>query len=91
MNQTVKVEIMVTGRVQGVGYRFWVRNQAQQLNLTGFVRNNPDRSVRVVAEGNTEDLNTFIGLCRLGPLRCQVTDIKYTFQEAVGYKDFNIR
>ncbi|MFH0762121.1 MAG: acylphosphatase [Bacteroidota bacterium] len=91
MNSSVKVEILVTGRVQGVGYRFWIRNQAIQLNLTGFVRNNPDQSVSIVAEGNPEALNVLIAQCRQGPPRCSVSDIEYSFQEPVGYKEFNIR
>lgn len=91
MNPPVKVEIVVSGRVQGVGYRNWIRGQAIQLDLTGFVRNNPDGTVGIVAEGSREILEILITLCRQGPPRGSVTDIRYRFQEPVGYKGFNIR
>ena len=91
MNSPAKVEILITGRVQGVGYRFWIRNQAVQLNLTGFVRNNPDQTVSIVAEGNPEVLEILIAQCRQGPPRCSVSNIEYCFQEPEGYKGFNIR
>ena len=91
MNSLLKVEILVTGRVQGVGYRFWTRNQALQLNLTGFVRNNPDQTVSIVAEGNPEALDILIDQCRKGPPRCSVSDIDYRFRKPEGYQGFIIR
>jgi len=50
-----RISVKVKGRVQGVGYRYYVADGAQQTNVTGCVRNMPDGSVQVIAEG-TEDL-----------------------------------
>jgi acylphosphatase len=50
----------VKGRVQGVGYRYFVTDGAQQHDLKGYVRNMPDGSVQVIAEGNEESLLKFV-------------------------------
>jgi len=50
----------IDGRVQGVGYRFFVQSRAEELHLTGSVRNMPNRSVRVEAEGPREVLEALI-------------------------------
>ncbi|MFH1843101.1 MAG: acylphosphatase, partial [bacterium] len=49
---SVRLEIRIRGRVQGVAYRWHTLQQAQRLGVTGTVRNRPDGSVRIVAEGN---------------------------------------
>ncbi len=53
--------------MQGVGYRDWVRRQAERLGLSGWVRNRPDGSVEVLAAGSAMALDIFIGACRHGP------------------------
>jgi len=58
----------VTGRVQGVGFRWWVRSLALDLRLTGWVMNADDeRSVEIVAEGSAEALDKLERLLRQGP------------------------
>ena len=62
----------VRGRVQGVGYRYFVLRQAEALNLTGFARNLADGSVEVVAEGADEKVRELESRLREGPAFSQV-------------------
>ncbi|KPK85159.1 MAG: hypothetical protein AMS27_08150 [Bacteroides sp. SM23_62_1] len=59
--------IRVTGHVQGIGFRYSARSVARYYNIKGFVRNEPDGSVYLEAEGNEADLKEFIEWCKTGP------------------------
>lgn len=63
---SVQYEILVRGRVQGVGFRASARNQARSLNLKGWVENIPEGTVRVVICGKKESCTQFIQWCRRG-------------------------
>ncbi len=63
----VRVEASVRGRVQGVGYRYFVLRSALRLGLSGWVANEADGSVRCVAEGPTADIDRFEAGLREGP------------------------
>lgn len=71
----VTLTVVVRGRVQGVGFRFSARSRARKLNLTGYVRNEPDGSVRVVCEGPRERVEQFKRWLRQGPPGAHVTDL----------------
>ncbi|MFU8827536.1 MAG: acylphosphatase [Brevefilum sp.] len=77
----------VEGRVQGVGFRFFVVKAAQEQGLQGWVRNRYDGRVEVVAEGSLSALSRLLADLRRGPLSAQVTKVDYAFEEARG--DFN--
>lgn len=62
-----RVHLIIHGKVQGVFYRSSARERAEELGLVGWVRNNRDGSVEVVAEGEKEDLEEFISWCNRGP------------------------
>lgn len=72
---------IVVGRVQGVGYRYFVLRQAEVLGVTGFARNRPDGSVEVVAEGSDELLAQLEERLREGPSFSTVTNVE---REAIG-------
>lgn len=74
----------VKGRVQGVGFRFFVVRAAQEQGLQGWVRNRYDGRVEVVAEGDLAALNRLLAALRRGPLSAQVTTVDYAFEEARG-------
>lgn len=59
--------IRVTGRVQGIGFRYSARSVARYYNIKGFVRNEPDGSVYLEVEGKDKDLKEFIEWCQTGP------------------------
>ena len=62
-----RVRVTVTGRVQGVWYRAWTREEARDLGLDGWVRNRSDGSVEAVLAGSREDIETMLGLLEEGP------------------------
>ena len=69
------VRFRIHGRVQGVGFRWWVRQHARDLGLVGTVQNRPDGSVEVVATGSAEALATLRGLLQQGPPNALVAEV----------------
>jgi acylphosphatase len=63
------VYIIVGGRVQGVGFRYSTLNKAEELGITGWVRNISDGKVEIQASGEQQNLNTFIDWMKTGPTR----------------------
>jgi acylphosphatase len=78
----------VTGRVQGVGFRWWVRRHAEALGLTGWVMNaNDERAVEIVAEGPPAALDEFERLIGRGPSGAYVEAVDRTREAASGEFD----
>ena len=73
----------VRGRVQGVGFRYFVLRQARQFAVTGFVRNEPDGSVAVEAQGGAEDVRAFCDALRRGPALARVERVEVTPMQPV--------
>jgi len=69
-------QINVFGYVQGVGYRFNAQKQAEQLGLTGWIKNEPDQTVTIVVQGKKEKIKEFFDWCKKGPSKSQVNKIK---------------
>ena len=67
---------IVTGRVQAVGFRYWAQKSAIQLHITGWVRNNPDGAVEILAEGDQKDLTRLHTLLKSGPSLSHVTGVE---------------
>jgi acylphosphatase len=87
-----RLDAIVHGMVQGVGFRMWVARTAPRLGLTGWVRNEPDGSVRCVAEGPRADLDELLARLRAGPSSAFVQRVDATFGPATGaFVDFGIR
>lgn len=78
------------GRVQGVGFRWWTRSQADRLGIHGTVRNDSDGSVVVVAVGDTAALETFRDLLERGPSGAKVEQVEETAGPAATYVGFQI-
>jgi acylphosphatase len=81
----------VNGRVQGVGYRYFVLRQAEALGITGFARNLPDGRVEVVAEGPPDVLQRFEERLREGPAFATVTGVERVESSPRGDAGFHIR
>jgi acylphosphatase len=69
------IQITVTGRVQGVGYRYFCQREALELNLTGWARNMPDGSVTLSATGGVEALDEFVAHLKRGPRLANVENV----------------
>lgn len=82
----------VVGRVQGVGYRWWALRQAQQLGLTGWIRNDDDeRMVEVLAEGQAGQLDAFEQRLHGGPHGARIERVEARREPASGeYPRFEI-
>jgi len=81
----------VVGHVQGIGFRMFVRRQAQALGLRGYVCNQPDGAVEVVAEGPRAALDQLLAILRRGPPGAQVTAVEVTWgAEEGGFVDFRV-
>jgi len=83
---------LVRGRVQGVGFRWFAEREAHILQIAGWVRNNPDGSVEVLAMGTREQLSGMRSRLREGPRAARVDDVEESEAEPVaGLNSFQVR
>lgn len=83
--------IVVEGRVQGVGFRWWTVGQARGLGLTGWVRNRRDGTVEVLAVGEANAVERLIAACRQGPSGAAVRSVRAEPAQDDGSMDFEQR
>lgn len=87
-----QVCILIFGIVQGVFFRVSAAGVARKLNLTGFIRNLPDRNVEVIIEGEEALLQKMIDWCHKGPPGSRVTHVETKWSEATSrFTQFQIR
>jgi acylphosphatase len=87
-----RLHVIVEGRVQGVGYRYFVLDNAISLGIDGWVRNRYDQSVEVVAEGIREDLERLVAILWKGPRSAFVTRVKSEWLELTGeFSGFSVK
>jgi acylphosphatase len=72
------VHVVITGHVQGVGYRAWTEDEARRRGLTGWVRNRRDGSVEAVFSGDEAIVNDMLAACRDGPRSALVSAVNAT-------------
>lgn len=84
-------QIIIYGKVQGVGFRANAHAFAIKNNLLGFVKNLPNNTVFIHAEGNEENINRLIEWCYVGPRLAKVKEVQATEVQAVYYKTFELR
>jgi acylphosphatase len=87
---TRAVDLVVSGRVQGVSFRWYAAREATRLGLAGWIRNEPDGSVRAHAEGDDDDVDALVSWCRQGPPAARVGDVVVTEVEPSGARSFDI-
>lgn len=87
-----RLHAVIEGRVQGVGFRYFVLDQASGLGLTGWVRNRWDGSVEVAAEGEIAKLNKLLAALYQGPRGSYVSGVNAQWQPASGESNgFQVR
>jgi len=92
MDDQISVRATVYGRVQGVFFRTFVEEQAQQLGLRGYVRNLPSGDVEVVAEGERERGEKMVEYLKRGPPAAIVRRVVTSWSEYTGnYSSFRVR
>jgi acylphosphatase len=87
----VAARIIVHGMVQGVFFRASTRDEARRLGLAGWVRNLPDGSVEVLAEGRPEDVERLAAWCRRGPPAARVDNVTVLPAEPAALAGFEVR
>jgi acylphosphatase len=88
----VRLDARVTGRVHGVGFRYFVFREAQALGLVGWVANQADGSVQCVAEGPRDRLETLLALLREGPPASIVDGVSAAWMPSTGtFATFGVR
>jgi acylphosphatase len=70
------VRVVIEGRVQGVGFRYWIERAARQLGLSGWVRNRRDGTVEAFFSGRAEGVAEMLDRCREGPASAVVTSVE---------------
>jgi acylphosphatase len=88
---TVARRVRVTGRVQGVFFRAWTRQQAAELGVAGWVRNCADGSVEAHIEGDQESVRQMIERVRKGPSGARVDDVRVEDADASSVTGFEVR
>ena len=91
-NEQRQLHVIVSGRVQGVGFRYYTQIKASELGLTGWVRNLYDDTVEVTAEGLKSQLVELLTFLRQGPRPARVIDVKIEWRAPTStFEDFRIR
>jgi acylphosphatase len=85
------VTIKVTGRVQGVSFRWYAAREAERLGVAGWVRNEPDGSVGAQVEGDDAAVDAMVEWCRHGPSYAAVRGVAVTEVQPTGASGFDIR
>jgi acylphosphatase len=82
-NET-RAHVFVSGRVQGVNFRWYTQRKAEELGLTGWVRNRGDRRVEAVFEGKKQAVEWAVNWCHVGPPSAQVDDVEIEYEKPTG-------
>jgi acylphosphatase len=86
----ISLKIIVKGRVQNVGFRYYTLSKAQDLKITGYTKNLPDNSVEIEAHGDAIQMNTFIDFLRIGPSAAIVSQIQTSEIPFQSFPSFEI-
>ena len=84
------IRLYISGTVQGLFFRGFVKENAEKLNLKGFVRNLEDGRVEVFIEGNTDSIKKMIELCKKGPKHSEIKKIEEKVERFQDFKQFKI-
>lgn len=92
MTENVCARIRIEGRVQMVGFRWFARQWADDLGLSGWVRNDPDGTVECEVEGNSQTVETFVDRMKEGPKASRVEEVRVDSKPFENrYRAFEIR
>ncbi|MDP2151614.1 MAG: acylphosphatase [Parvibaculum sp.] len=87
-----RAHLIISGRVQGVFYRAFTEEAARSLGIKGWVRNLPDGGVEALFEGEKDDIEKAVGICRKGPPASVVRDVDVNWEDfRAEFDAFSIR
>jgi acylphosphatase len=90
-SQPIRRRVVAHGMVQGVFFRDSVRREAESRGVAGWVRNRPDGTVEAVFEGDPEDVEALVELCRAGPGHASVSSLDVAEEPPEGLTGFDVR
>ncbi|MCG8362465.1 MAG: acylphosphatase [Pseudanabaenales cyanobacterium] len=85
-----RCKIIVHGLVQGVGFRFYTRAEAQRLHVNGYVKNKPNSTVEIVAEGSSENVQALVQWAKQGPPSARVSNIELIEDVEISKSSFEV-
>ncbi len=89
--EKARLHVLLYGRVQGVGFRWYALRQAEGMGLTGWVRNRYDGAVELTAEGPRPSLEAFLDYLKAGPGMARVESVEATWGPGTGeFSDFRV-
>ena len=92
MAEMVRARVLISGLVQGVGFRYFVTSRAEQYPITGYVRNLDTGSVEIVAEGDKEQVYGFLRAVRTGPAHAEIISFQTEWSNYEGkFEDFFVK
>lgn len=86
----IRAHVFISGRVQGVGYRYSTIDEAERLSVNGWVRNLPDGRVEAVFEGSRQRIEEMIRWCHKGPRAAVVRDVAVEYETPEGLAEFKL-
>lgn len=89
--ELISKTIIISGIVQGVGYRYSANKTAKSMGIKGFVKNNSDGTVLIRAEATPLQMQKFMKWCYEGPIGARVNDVSVKSEEFEDFKNFNIK
>lgn len=86
------VHVYISGNVQGIGFRQFVKYKAKKLNLRGWIKNLPDGRVETVFAGDLSNIEKMVELCRKGPFLAEVkkVDVDWNYKSSTDIIDFEV-
>jgi acylphosphatase len=84
------LHLIIKGKVQGVFYRATAKETADQLGVTGWIKNTSEGDVEAVVTGSEKQLQSFVDWCKQGPRRANVSEVISTEQEETVFEDFTV-
>jgi len=84
------IRIYISGSVQGIFFRKYLEEKANEFGVRGFVRNLDDGRVEVLAEGRDENVNSMLEVCKKGTQHTKITDIQIQELKNQGFKGFKV-
>jgi len=92
MSRQIRAEVIVSGLVQGVGYRYFVLRKARALDVTGYVRNLPAGEVMAIIEGEPHEVDELFQAMKIGPFGAHISRFTIDRSEASGeFHTFEVR
>lgn len=87
-----QVHLFISGSVQGVGFRYFIKSHAKKYSVVGWVSNMPDGRLEAVFQGEESALKELVEKCRKGPFLAEVKNLELQEEEAVdSFADFEVR